>query len=288
MLDCNKIPKDAFLASRLSNNRITDDREKCGGTITLFISTQVNSADGVVNADTEITPILGYEMVKDRPHDRIAYTQGLVYDDGLFYEGTGIYGQSTLRQVDPETGTVLKKIELEPSYFGEGVALFRDILIQLTWRENVGFVYDKDSLDRIANFSYPTEGWGIATDGSSLIMSDGTSTLYFLDPESFERTGSITVSDQGSPVSRLNELEYIKGEIYANVWPTDRIAIISPRTGKVRAWIDLKGILPAPYWMQGAEVLNGIAHDEEGDRLFVTGKLWPKLFEIRLVAKTKS
>ncbi|MFB3763843.1 MAG: glutaminyl-peptide cyclotransferase [Methanotrichaceae archaeon] len=253
-----------------------------------FLSSQAKKTDNLVNSDTAITPVLGFNVVKECPHDRAAYTQGLVYDEGLFYEGTGIYGQSTLRLVDPDTGTVLKKIELGPGYFGEGVVLFRDRVIQLTWRENAGFVYDKDSLDWIANFYYPTEGWGITTDRSRLIMSDGTSSLYFLDPESFERTGSIAVSDQGSPVSRLNELEYIKGEIYANVWPTDRIAIISPRTGQVRAWVDLKGLLPNPYWLQGAEVLNGIAYDDEAERLFVTGKLWPKIFEIRLAEKAKS
>jgi glutamine cyclotransferase len=256
--------------------------------IVMFLTSQADSTDKAVDtdrADTASTPVFDYDVVMVYPHDRSAYTQGLVYDEGSFYEGTGLYGQSTLRQVDPETGAVLKQIELAPNYFGEGVVLFKDKLVQLTWKENAGFVYDKESLVRTSNFSYPSEGWGITTDGSRLIMSDGTSSLYFLDPVSFEKTGSITVSDRGSPVSRLNELEYINGEIYANVWPTYQIAIISPRTGQVKAWINLEGILPALYRMQGAEVLNGIAYDEKGDRLFVTGKLWPKLFEIKLAAR---
>lgn len=264
---------------------MTDKSGKFRAIDAIPVPSKADKAHNLVNADATIAPVLGYEVVNEYPHDRIAYTQGLVYVDGLFYEGTGLYGHSTLRQVDPEKGTILKKINIGTKYFGEGITLFGDRIVQLTWREHAGFVYDKERLDMIANFYYPTEGWGITTDGSRLIMSDGTSNLHFLNPESFERMGSITVSDHGSPVSRLNELEYIKGEIYANVWPTDKIAIISLRTGEVRAWIDLKGILPALHKMQGAEVLNGIAYDKLGDRLFVTGKLWPKLFEINLVGK---
>lgn len=256
--------------------------------LAIFLTAQsaiAGSATGSDRAGATSTPVLGYDVVKAHPHDRSAFTQGLVYDEGSFYEGTGLYGRSTLRQVDPETGTIRKQIELAPNYFGEGIALFEDELVQLTWKEKAGFVYDKESLERTSDFSYPTEGWGLTTDRSRLIMSDGTSSLYFLDPESFEITGSIAVSDRGSPVSGLNELEYIRGEIYANVWPTSKIAIISPETGQVRAWIDLQGILPVLYRLQGAGVPNGIAYDEKADRIFVTGKLWPKLYEIRLVTE---
>lgn len=245
-----------------------------------------NKTSYLASDDTVRPTIFRYKIVNVFPHDRTAYTQGLVYSDGLFYESTGIYGRSTLRRIDPEAGGILKMIELGSGYFGEGIVLFKDVLIQLTWREHVGFVYDKYSLDQVDLFYYPTEGWGITTDGFTLIMSDGTSNLYFLDPYSFELIDSLMVSYQKMPVSRLNDLEYIKGEIYANVWPTDLIAIISPKTGEVRAWIDLKGILPIQYRMEGAEVLNGIAYDTERDRIFVTGKLWPELFEIKLVPTT--
>jgi len=227
-------------------------------------------------------PVLDYEVVNTYPHDRAAYTQGLVYERGVFYEGTGLYGSSSLRKVKPDSGTVLEQVTLSNDYFGEGVAIWQDRLIQLTWKEGIGFVYHKDSLQKISSFSYSSEGWGITSDNSRLIMSDGTSRLYFLDPKSFEQTGSLRVFDGDVPVPGLNELEYIDGEIYANVWPTNLIAIISPQSGRVRAWLDLAGILPVQERLRGAEVLNGIAYDEQGDRIFVTGKRWPKLYEIKL------
>lgn len=229
------------------------------------------------------TPVYSYRILNVYPHDRQAFTQGLIFAEGLLYEGTGLYGQSTLRKVELETGRVLKIYHLPSEYFGEGIVLWQDKIIQLTWREHKGFVYDKESFQPLKEFSYPTEGWGIAHDGKRLIMSDGTATLHFLDPETFQEVGRLEVHDRGVPINNLNELEYIKGEIYANIWQTDRIAIISPQTGQVRAWVDLRGLLSEEDRSLPVDVLNGIAYDVQHDRLFITGKLWPKLFEIELI-----
>jgi glutamine cyclotransferase len=218
-------------------------------------------------------------------HDRDAFTQGLAFDGGFLYEGTGLHGKSSLRRVELETGKVLEAYALPPEYFGEGIAIFGDTIIQLTWQSNIGFVYDKHSLERIGDFTYATEGWGITHDGKRFIMSDGTSTLYFLDSDTLQPAGHIEVYDNGTPVSNLNELEYIKGKVYANVWRTDNIAIIDPDSGYVTGWIDLSGLLPPETGGTGVDVLNGIAYDSENSRLFVTGKLWPWLFEIELVPK---
>lgn len=223
-----------------------------------------------------------YDVVDVYPHDAGAFTQGLVFDDGVFYEGTGLYGQSSLRRVELESGKVLQFYNLSDEFFGEGVTVFGDRIIQLTWRSNKGFVYDKYSFVLLQDFSYSTEGWGITHDGSRLIMSDGSANLYFLDPVSFERVGQVEVRDvEAGPVARLNELEYIQGYVYANIWYEERIAVIDPGSGQVVQWIDLAGLrdLVSP----GADVLNGIAYDAEGDRLFVTGKRWSKLFEIELI-----
>jgi glutamine cyclotransferase len=228
----------------------------------------------------------GYEVINIYPHDRSAFTEGLVYDGGVLYEGTGNYGSSTLRRVDLETGLVQKQISLPNEFFGEGIAVWDDRLVQLTWKSKVGLVYDKESLNKTGNFTYQTQGWGITSNGKRLIMSDGSDHLYFLDPETFQVLGQIEVRDGETAIRGINELEYIQGEIYANIWPTNRIAIISPETGIVRAWIDLTGLLPEPD-RAGVDVLNGIAYDAKGDRLFVTGKYWPSLFEIDLVAKDK-
>jgi glutamine cyclotransferase len=230
-----------------------------------------------------IVPVYTGKVVHTYPHDRGAYTQGLVFDGGFLYEGTGLLGQSTLRRVELETGTVLKSRALSPQYFGEGVTICGDRIVQLTWRSQLGFVYDKNGFDLLREFTYPTEGWGITGDGRRLIMSDGSAKLYFLDPEDFKVTGSIEVQDGGQAVSGLNELEYIRGEIYANVWLTDRIVRIAPETGKVTGWIELAGLLPPEDRTEPVDVLNGIAYDAGNDRIFVTGKLWPKLFEIELV-----
>jgi uncharacterized repeat protein (TIGR01451 family) len=223
-----------------------------------------------------------YTIVNTYPHDPDAFTQGLVFENGVLYEGTGLWGRSTLRKVTLETGEVIQSYDLPSEFFGEGITIYGDEIIQLTWRSHTGFVYERDSFDLLQEFTYPTEGWGITHDGERLIMSDGTSTLYFWDPETFEQVGQVGVYDENGPVKRLNELEYIQGKVFANVWQTDRIVIIAPQTGQVVGWIDLKGLLDPGSVSQPVDVLNGIAYDAETDRLFVTGKLWPTLFEIDL------
>jgi glutamine cyclotransferase len=224
-----------------------------------------------------------YSVVNEYPHDPQAFTQGLVFEDGYLYEGTGLYGHSSLRRVELETGKVLQMLELSSEYFGEGIAIYDgNKVAQLTWRSQVGFIYDKVDFELLDQFTYATEGWGLTYDGNRLIMSDGTSTLHCLDPETLEETSTLEVIDPDGPVERLNELEYIRGEIYANVFTTDMIAVIDPTTGRVTAWIDLQGLL-GPEQAEEADVLNGIAYDAGADRLFVTGKLWPSLFEIELV-----
>lgn len=230
-----------------------------------------------------ITPSYRYKIINTYPHDRAAFTQGLIYQDGCFYESTGLYGHSSLRKVDLKTGMVLKKHSLPSLFFGEGITVFGTKIIQLTWKSKMGFVYNKDNFEVLQTFHYPTEGWGITNDGRRLIMSDGSSTLFFLDPETFKEVDKIVVLDQeGAAVNGINELEYIKGEILANIWPTTRIARISLKTGRVTGWIDLAGLVP---FEKDADVLNGIAYDEKNDRLFVTGKLWPKVFEIIISQK---
>jgi glutamine cyclotransferase len=230
-----------------------------------------------------LTPSYRYKIINTYPHDRAAFTQGLIYQDGCFYESTGLYGHSSLRKVNLKTGMVLKKHSLPSLFFGEGITVFGTKIIQLTWKSKMGFVYNKENFEVLQTFHYPTEGWGITNDGRRLIMSDGSSTLFFLDPETFKEVDKIDVLDQeGAAVKGINELEYIKGEIFANICPTTRIARISPKTGRVTGWIDLAGIVP---FEKDADVLNGIAYDEKNDRLFVTGKLWPKVFEIIISQK---
>ena len=228
-------------------------------------------------------PVSRYQVVHVYPHDPLAFTQGLVYLDGVLYEGTGLNGQSTIRKVKLENGEVLQIQKIDPQYFGEGIAVWRDKLVELTWRSGIGFIYDRQSFTRTGVFNYRGEGWGLTHDGTRLIMSDGSSFLRFLDPATQKETGRIQVRDGRLPIEHLNELEFVKGEVLANVWQTDRIARISLETGQVTGWIDLRGLLTARDAAQGADVLNGIAYDQAGDRLFVTGKLWPKLFEIRIV-----
>lgn len=228
-------------------------------------------------------PVYRYRVVRAYPHDRAAFTQGLAFDDdGTLYESTGQRGQSSLRRVELSSGAVVQRHDLEPSLFGEGIAVFGNRIIQLTWQAGRGFVYDKASFDLLQEFSYSTEGWGLTHDGQRLIMSDGTATLYFLDPDTFAETARLTVRDHRGPVIRLNELEYVRGEILANVWQTDRIARIDPTSGHVTGWIDLTGLLRPSDRRQPVDVLNGIAYDTRADRLFVTGKWWPRLFEITL------
>ncbi len=228
--------------------------------------------------------IYTYNVINTYPHDRTAFTQGLVFEDDVLYEGTGQYEHSTLRRVELETGDILQIRELADEFFGEGITIYGDEVIQITWRNNVGFVYNKSSFELIQQFSYPTEGWGITHDGTRLIMSDGTSTLRFLDPQTFEEIGQVQVFDNDTPIARLNELEYIQGEIYANVWQEDWIVRIAPETGRVVGWVDLRGLLTEEDRDEPVDVLNGIAYDAETGHLFVTGKWWPKLFEIELIA----
>jgi glutaminyl-peptide cyclotransferase len=225
--------------------------------------------------------VYGYEVVRQYPHDPEAFTQGLLYRDGFLYESTGLNGRSSLRKVRLETGEVVQQHKVPDEYFAEGLADWGTQLIQLTWVTNVAFVYDIGSFKELRRFPYAGEGWGLTHDGTRLIMSDGTPNLRFLDPSTFQEQVRFTVRDSGGPVDDLNELEYVKGSIYANVWTTDRIAIITPGTGLVTGWIDLAG-LNTRRRPAGDDVLNGIAYDAAGDRLFVTGKLWPALFEIRL------
>jgi glutamine cyclotransferase len=231
-----------------------------------------------------IAPVSGYRVVAEFPHDPRAFTQGLVYVDGVLYEGTGLYGESTLRRVDLDTGDVLQAVGLSEEYFGEGIAVLGDRIYQLTWQNGVCVVYDRETFEVVEAFSYPTEGWGLTTDGERLIMSDGTNRLFVRDPETFAEVDTIDVYDGARSVWNLNELEVIDDEIWANIWQTHRIARIDPETGQVTGWIDLTGLLSEQdRGRHRVDVLNGIAHDPETDRLFVTGKLWPKLFEIELV-----
>jgi len=224
-----------------------------------------------------------YKIINTFAHDPNAFTEGLVFEDGVLYEGTGLPGRSELRKVDLETGEVLQKLKLKDQYFGEGITIMGDRIIQLTFQTRVGFAYNKETFELLREFKYPTEGWGITHDGKNLIMSDGTPMLYFLDPNNFTQVSKKMVFEQDTAVWGLNELEYVEGEILANVWPGERIVRIDPRTGQVTGWIDMEGLL-APDEQDGQiDVFNGIAYDPTNRRLFVTGKFWPKLFEIKLV-----
>jgi glutaminyl-peptide cyclotransferase len=229
-------------------------------------------------------PEYTYQVVKVYPHDRTAYTEGLIYHDGWLYESTGMEEQSSIRKVKLETGEIVQKRDLPGAYFGEGIIIWKDRILQMTYKTEIGFIFDLATFTPKGEFKYPGEGWAFTHDGKRIIMDDGTAELRFWDPETLKETGRLLVTDQGQPVKDLNELEWVKGEIYANIWQTDRIARIDPKTGHVTGWIDLTGILPASD-RAGIDVLNGIAYDAKGDRLFVTGKYWPKLFEIKLVKK---
>lgn len=231
-------------------------------------------------------PTYGYRVVRSYPHDPGAYTQGLIYLDGVLYESTGLNGRSTLRKVRLENGEVLQQTRLEEHYFGEGITAWEDTLVQLTWQSGVGFVYDRTTFQKKRTFTYAGEGWGLTNDDARLILSDGTAHLRLFDPKTFRETARMTVRDGGAPVEQLNELEMVRGEIFANIYQTDRVVRISAKDGQVTGWIDLAGLL-TPRERAAAEVLNGIAYDAKGDRLFVTGKLWPKLFEIKIEPRTR-
>jgi glutaminyl-peptide cyclotransferase len=229
------------------------------------------SANGPVNYT--------YSVVKAFPHDTAAFTEGLVFSNGSLYESTGEYGESSLRRVDLNSGTVLQEYNLSSEYFGEGLTAVNGNLVQLTWANNVGFVYDANSFAVVRNFSYSTQGWGLTYDGTNLIVSDGDSTLIFLNPQTFQVTRQVDVRDANQSITNINELEYINGDIYANIWMTNKIAIINPQTGAVKGWIDLTGIYQRTSY---DSVLNGIAYDQQDGRLFVTGKNWPNLYEISI------
>ncbi len=227
-------------------------------------------------------PHFGYTVVHQWPHDPKAFTEGLMYLDGILLESTGINGQSDLRKVELETGRVLAQVKLSDEYFGEGMTVLHGKVYQLTWKHQVGFIYDLATLQRIGQFAYTGEGWGLTTDGTSLIMSDGTNQIRFIDPATFAVTRTIQVFIHGEPLKQLNELEFVKGKLLANVWQTPSLVSIDPKDGSLTAVIDLIGLLPLAERQVTTDVLNGIAYDPAGDRLFVTGKYWPKLYEITL------
>jgi len=227
-------------------------------------------------------PLYHYQIRHVYPHDRNAFTQGLQYVDGFLYEGTGLNGRSSIRKVKLETGEIVQRRAVPKEFFGEGITLWKSDLIELTWQSEVAFVYDSRTFEPRRTMKYVGEGWGLTHDGTALIMSDGTEALRFLDPMSFSERHRLVVTDAGTRVKHLNELEMVKGEIFANVWLTDYVARVAPDTGRVTGWIDLGGLLSARE-RGSADVLNGIAYDEANDRLFVTGKLWPKLFEVKIV-----
>lgn len=232
-------------------------------------------------------PEYTFKIIQVFPHDRTAFTQGLIYHDGFFYEGTGLNGQSSLRKVRMDTGTVVQYVDLDPQYFGEGITLFKNEIVQLTWQSHKGFVYSLSDFRLLRQFSYPGEGWGLTTGGNEIFMSDGTAEIRVLDGATLKEKRRLKVRDGSTAVTELNELEFVEGEIFANIWQTNRIARISPQTGKVVGWIDLTGLLSPVYRLEDGAVLNGIAYDPARKRLFVTGKLWPSIFEIQLVPKQR-
>jgi glutaminyl-peptide cyclotransferase len=248
---------------------------------------QVSSPGGSTGTQgsTSGVPFYTFQVVKSWPHDPAAYTQGLEFSNEILYESTGLFGKSSLRRVDLESGKVLQERDLPSEYFGEGITVLQDKIYQLTWQSHKGFIYDRQTFQPLKEFSYNGEGWGLTHDDRSLIMSDGTNEIRFLDPANLQTQRTIRVMSDGQPLTRLNELEYIKGEIYANVYGSNYIVRLDPGSGKVLGWIDLTGLLSAADRRQPVDVLNGIAYDPTKDRLVVTGKLWPKLFEIRLVRR---
>jgi len=246
------------------------------------VTTAAENGVNLEAVDTTGTALYTFRIVNVYPHDPEAFTQGLVFHRGYLYEGTGLYGASTLRKIELKTGKIKKMNRLPEEFFGEGITICRNRLIQLTWLSCTGFVYDPQSFRLLGTFTYSTEGWGITCDGNHIIMSDGTSILRFLNPQNFTLVRQIDVRDRGKQITHINELEYVRGEIYANVWDTGYVVRISPKTGEVSGWIDLRGLYRYLGREPNFDILNGIAYDVRGDRLFVTGKYWPKLFEIKL------
>ena len=238
----------------------------------------------LISAGAQV-PEFTYQVVHVYPHDRTAFTQGLEFRDGFLYEGTGLKGHSTLRKVRLETGKVVQRIELAPSYFGEGITVVDGKIVELTYQTQAGFVYDRSTFRLLRNFTYPGEGWGLTNDGKTIYMSDGTPQIRLWDPETLQERKRVTVREGSKAIENLNELEYVRGEIYANIWQSNRIVRFRPSDGQVIAWIDMNGLLKPEDLNEPVDVLNGIAYDAARDRLFVTGKLWPKLFEIKVVPK---
>jgi glutaminyl-peptide cyclotransferase len=260
----------------------------CVGIAAFLVIPQFGSTHPSSSAKTPSfghVPEYTFELVRKFPHDPKAFTQGFVYDNGFFYEGTGLEGQSSLRKVNIETGEVVRKADLDPQYFGEGIAIVGDKIYQLTWKSHIAFVYNLIDFRFLRNFSYPGEGWGLASNGGELYLSDGSADIRVLGPDTFAEKRRIHVHDGPNPIEQLNELEFVEGEIFANIWHSNRIARISPQTGKVVGWIDLTGLMNPSYRLPPEAVLNGIAYDRERKRLFVTGKLWPTVFEIKIVPK---
>ena len=260
----------------------------CNAVGTKSNSLPIDAAPPHANANAAhagAVPVYGYEVVNTFPHDPNAFTQGLIFHGGALIESTGLERHSTLRRVELQTGKVVQTIDVPPYFFAEGMTLFGGKIYQLTWKGEKGFIYDQHTFQKTGEFTYTGEGWGLTNDADSLILSDGSSQIRFIDPATYKVKRAINVTDGGHPVVELNELEYVKGEIYANVWHQNRVARIDPQTGNVKGWIDFTGLLKPGEVTDEEAVLNGIAYEEAGDRLFVTGKLWPKLFEVRLRQK---
>lgn len=276
-----------FACSPRAELREAGGRDAAAATALALPGTPEHNAGGRIGParPPEKTPAYGYRIVNTYPHDRAAFTQGLIFKGGMLWESTGQYGASSLRKVELKTGRVLKSVPVSREYFAEGMTVFRDKVYQLTWQNNKGFIYKPGDFARTGEFKYTGEGWGLTHDSDSLIMSDGTNQIRFLDPDTFAVRRTVSVFEDGAPLKELNELEFVRGEIYANVWQTDRVVRIDPRDGRLLGTIDLTGLLPEADRDADTDVLNGIAYDEATDRLFVTGKLWSKLYEIRLVKK---
>ena len=251
--------------------------------LAFFIVTNFSQTSSKKSNIARTTKNYSYKVVNSYNHDPSAFTQGLIFRNGFLYESTGLYGKSTLRKVDLTTGKVLKKIKLSKNYFGEGITEFDNKIYQLTWKSRIGFIYDPEDFEIIGEFSYPTDGWGLTNNGKHLILSNGSPTLFFLDPKTFKIAKKIRVIDNNDPVYNLNELEFFNNKIYANIWRSNKIISIDPNTGNVLEWIDLSGLLKYSLHNGKADVLNGIAYDKTGNKIFVTGKFWPRLFQIELV-----
>ena len=251
--------------------------------LSLLMATDSSSAN---EQPSTVTPRYGYKVVASYPHDPEAFTQGLIFRAGYLYESTGRYGSSSIRKVDLSTGKVLQQRDLPSQVFGEGIVDYGNDIIWITWTNGFGASFDIESFSVKKQFRYSGEGWGLTRTANEIVMSDGSSELRFLNPETMQEQRRIRVTDQGQEIDQINELEFVEGEVFANIWQTDRIARIDPHSGKVTGWIDLTGLLPKQDFVNGhTDVLNGIAYDAAGKRLFVTGKLWPKIFEIEVITQ---